>query len=882
MKESRMNIYVGNLPYAATETDLEELFQEYGPVATATVIRDRNDGRSKGFGFVEMENQEDGERAIEALDGEEMMGRPLKVNPARPREQRREPRSDDGHQNDHNREPELPDSDFFHNPYTFVPTPPREKAIKHGGFAGDFDPLKNGLDHASLKSNLWTGHIPIKLTTVTPLVLLKDDSRERDPKKHQTYDVLDYIPESSLRGMLRSAYEVVTNSRYGCFGNDHKEKLAYRMDPGEAPKLIPAIIKKDTSTGNLKACLYTGTSTPTHRGPKRDGSDQERAMYAAMLNQDLEYVHGGLPKTGHTVWAQIVLRKHDNPSYLYWAATKVWSTEKQPSKPAQKGDLNDPNVRMVKGHVFITNENIKKKHDERIFFYDNPNMTQAKEDITHIHEAWEKLIKNYRDAHTGNDIFGRPGAYNEPWTKIGEDPGETAWSPHLYQDSEHQTVWRKDPRGRATTHDTIKLQEGDMVYARCEFTGNTISGIKDLFPVTISRELYAKSPKDLLDDSLQPAKVLDELSPADRLFGWVPQNTEQDDDTASENESGYKSRIRVVCEDGPQPEIVQSFDGRNLPLTILGQPKPPQGRFYVAKDKDGNPQKSGYSKEAAGYSNGKGLRGRKQYWHHRGLEAERDEKKQKQCYWQPSVEDRTQIKRKDRYQEYRRPDNRPDEHNPHGGWQQTDSQNRSITGWIRPYTKFKASLYVQNLEPKELGALLWLLTLNEGKKNDEKHYFRLGYGKPLGFGSVTMEIDWKRSDCSNEWLPLGTGKDWKAHYAVFNANASSPEKVNHDEKSKLIKQFKKSMEEHAGKFDKLSFIEGFRQVLIGPVTDAPIHYPRLEYPEQGQYKPNPEGRNFEWFTDNERGIKRDEDGRRCVLPNVTGKDGLPYKPTKPK
>ena len=90
-----MNIYVGNVPYAATEEDLEELFGEYGPVATATIIRDRYDGRSKGFGFVEMENQEDGERAIEALDGQEMMGRPLKVNPARPREQRREPRRDD-------------------------------------------------------------------------------------------------------------------------------------------------------------------------------------------------------------------------------------------------------------------------------------------------------------------------------------------------------------------------------------------------------------------------------------------------------------------------------------------------------------------------------------------------------------------------------------------------------------------------------------------------------------------------------------------------------------------------------------------------------------------------------------------------------------------
>ena len=71
--------------------------------------------------------------------------------------------------------------DHFHNPYTFVPSPPRQDAIKTGGFAGDFDPLEcgRGLSHASLKPDLWTGHLPIKLTTVTPLVLPKTDGEER-------------------------------------------------------------------------------------------------------------------------------------------------------------------------------------------------------------------------------------------------------------------------------------------------------------------------------------------------------------------------------------------------------------------------------------------------------------------------------------------------------------------------------------------------------------------------------------------------------------------------------------------------------------------------------------------------------------------------------
>ena len=605
-----MNIYVGNVPYAATETDLKELFQEYGRVVTATIIRDRYDGRSKGFGFVEMENQAAGERAIEALDGKNFMRRPLKVNPARPREQRSSSRSRRGSQQSagsnrtSSQQSNASSGGTFHNPYTFIPTPPRPLKDLKGMFAGDFNPLEHDLNHASLTDDLWTGHIPIKITTVTPLVLLKDDGRERDPKKHQTYDVLDYIPESSLRGMLRSAYEVVTNSRYACFRN--KDRLTYRM-------------------------------------------------------------------------------------------------------------------------------------------------------------GWDKR--------------------------------------------EHE-----------------------------------------------------KSPNDLLDRSLKPAGKLCELSPADRLFGWVFQRQEQDQ--KQEAEPGYKSRIRVICEDGARSEIVKDFAGKTLPLTILGEPKPAQGRFYVAADNQGTPQKDGLNKEEAGYSRGKGLRGRKWYWHHNGLVATEAAE-----YWKASVEDRTQVKRNDRYQEYRRPNDQ--RRNP-----QTDSQNRSITGWIKPDTVFKASLYVQNLQRTELGALLWLLTLNNGiEDGDGKRYFRLGYGKPLGFGSVRVEIDKDRLE--NGCLPIGTGKGWKAYY--MNLNASSPAELDDTLQREYIQEFKASLlDAYKGvlsdgetadvqRFRDLPFINGFLQVLSGPKEDVPIHYPRL------RFNPQSKGENFRWFTAN-------DSGRKLALPAVTAKKGLPYQP----
>ncbi|MEC9341702.1 MAG: RNA-binding protein [Pseudomonadota bacterium] len=87
-----MNIYVGNLPYSTTDEDLREMFAAFGEVSSANVIMDRQSGRSKGFGFVEMSNSSEAESAINALNESSMNGRNIRVNEARPREDR--PRRD--------------------------------------------------------------------------------------------------------------------------------------------------------------------------------------------------------------------------------------------------------------------------------------------------------------------------------------------------------------------------------------------------------------------------------------------------------------------------------------------------------------------------------------------------------------------------------------------------------------------------------------------------------------------------------------------------------------------------------------------------------------------------------------------------------------------
>jgi len=86
--EKKMNIYVGNLNYKVTQEDLQELFSEYGEVVSVNIINDRETGRSKGFGFVEMADDADAENAINSLNGTSYLERDLKVNQAKPRESR--------------------------------------------------------------------------------------------------------------------------------------------------------------------------------------------------------------------------------------------------------------------------------------------------------------------------------------------------------------------------------------------------------------------------------------------------------------------------------------------------------------------------------------------------------------------------------------------------------------------------------------------------------------------------------------------------------------------------------------------------------------------------------------------------------------------------
>jgi RNA recognition motif-containing protein len=84
-----MNIYVGNLSYGMSEDELRDAFGAFGEVSSVKILMDRETGRSRGFGFVEMPNKNEAETAIAQLNGKDVGGRALRINEARPREQRR-------------------------------------------------------------------------------------------------------------------------------------------------------------------------------------------------------------------------------------------------------------------------------------------------------------------------------------------------------------------------------------------------------------------------------------------------------------------------------------------------------------------------------------------------------------------------------------------------------------------------------------------------------------------------------------------------------------------------------------------------------------------------------------------------------------------------
>lgn len=678
--------------------------------------------------------------------------------------------------------------DRFHNPYNFVPALPRDNKAIQGGELGDHKPV----GHGRYLSDYWSGRIAVKLTAITPL-LIPDAAEMSEVDGHKTYpirlgvDGKPYLPPTSIKGMLRSAYEAVTNSRLSVF-ETHDTPLARRM-PAAGTTAKPARVERrqdglylrileDSSCigGAAKLLRYDKRGQPPDKGEKSKALEYPRSQ--------------GLPQHGDPVRVKVEKGKVSR--------IEIWDKKTPPS--------NDWKV----GWVCITGANISSKQYERVFIQQDHDLAiKVTDDIVRL---WENLIFDYQKIHE-KELKERQRKQKAPNDYLGHKPGQTAWSRHIYDGKQR------------------KLDEGILCYVELDRHRNVAA----LQPVTISRRLYKQNPADLLPDNLQPAVDLSELSPADRVFGWVNQKNRQPKQKTS-NANSYKGQLRihsVQCKT-PAAQAIESFDNLGLPLAILGEPKPAQTRFYTAKDKMGTPLEQKVRKEHGYENNSRGLRGRKVYPHHRQLPDR---------YWHNPTQDRTEQNIEGRYQVYRRPSKD----------KERDSQNKSITGWVNPQSKFTFDIDIINLSGVELGALLWLLSLPDNT------YHRFGGGKPLGFGSVSLTIDW-----SSKNSYLYCGESWKTSYRSLT-KVDLPD----IEANSLMAQYRQAAEMvYEQKFESLPFIVAFLRCAQGFEDGISVHYP---WNPEKNGRPDPKEENFKWFTENER-------GDRLSLPSLLGGSSLPLNP----
>lgn len=365
-----------------------------------------------------------------------------------------------------------------------------------------------------------------------------------------------------------------------------------------------------------------------------------------------------------------------------------------------------------------------------------------------------------------------------------------------YQQRHHEHVERrrnhgKDPEkpdgkepgfSRFIVHEyEAELSDGDLVYVMLK----NMHQAEFIVPVSIPRVAYKNGIKDLLPNK-NLATCNDHenlcLCPACRVFGWVYQ-AEDGEVIDSKKRVAYAGRVRFT-----HGAFVQgSGTLPATPLAILSSPKPTTIRFYLQSKNGDIPEKWTGEGVKQGYDGENFLRGRKFYRHHHKVSEE--------SYYRA------------------------------GG--RCDDQNRTVRDPLLPGARFSFTVYFENLAPLELGALLWALEM------DNKCLHRLGYAKPLGFGSVKVKIDElavlspeiRYSSLDNSgWKPVG---DWQTEYV---------EKF----RTMLASYYKSS------DFESLPNIQDIRAILGESTRDLPIHYPRTNR------LPDPEGKNFEWFMGNNR------------------------------
>lgn len=658
-----------------------------------------------------------------------------------------------------------------------------------------------------------TGKIVCRLTTKTPLFIADShDTRveEINRKKHPHYRFFRdpegtiAIPGTSLRGAIRSIFETVTNSCFAHF--DGQKRLSYRLLPRDALTLVPARVhKKNEDTWQIE--LLPGTAQAESIDPDEKPSE----LYAAWIRlyDTLKTKHDRNKIPDRRCKLSLNGWKPGDSCYAiiekqeHTGRSRFWYWNVVALADDPSKLSKRKGQQVVQGYLCITNQNIENKHDERLFFRTDKQPTCLVLP-PEVRKTYRELIQDYQERHQ-EDIAKRrmPAQVHD---------GKPAISQFIIDT------------------DAQNLSDGDLVYAKLQRSNGKLV-VQYIAPVSIPRVAYERTIGDLLEPSdRKKCSSYDDLCPACRVFGWVWGTNDPDEQKPKADViTAYAGRVRFSHAIRIQEGDTSHLDpAQPISLSILSSPKPTTTRFYLAPKK-GKPR-DGLEDKAVDYNNTcQKLRGRKMYRHH-------GDKLDLREYCQIG---------------------------------ENSDQNCTVHDVQPPDTVFEFTVHFENMSDVELGALLWSLEMQEGKEKEgekERWHHRIGMGKPLGFGSATIEItalDILNPKTRYESLSI-------SGYESLSINGNDEEKdMLLSKKAAWITSFKQAMEErYCIQFDELDSVRDMR-AMLEESPRRPVHYPR------SSPKRDPQGENFKWFVWNRSGK---EPGPRKVLALADeDTEGLPFQ-----
>jgi CRISPR-associated protein (TIGR03986 family) len=659
-----------------------------------------------------------------------------------------------------------------------------------------------------------TGRATCRITTVGPVFVSDPYDVQGTRGEHQSFrffrdgDETPCIPASTLRGVIRSVFEAVTNS---CWELVSPRTLSRRVQTGVAAKLVPARLVREGEAWFLEE-LSGDTGVCQDGGPVAEG----QPLYAAWVSrydrtgaplaprpsraptlEDDEaqaYDERGFPVIpsnlthGARLFGRLRLTQHSRPGggneFFFWNVEALGAAEADVQAGRQPGDL------VVHGHYCETGFNINRKHDERFFFTTRPSPRRLRIGGEFV-ERYVELLKDYRELHSREVGTQR---------KDGTRPS--------------RFVEAKQVPSVSDCH-------GELVYAWLE--GADAGNVHALAPVSVPRLFYDHSIGDRFprNAAVTPCSHLKQdgaaprLCPACRVFGWVhnPRGGERDIERATPTVVASRSRVRV----GGARFASEALDPTVRPLNILSSPKPTTLRFYLMPAGGRMaPVKPGERVDNTKVDYDQAhmvVRGRKFYRSHREVALHPPEK--------------------------------------------NSGQNRTLREWLKPRQSAEFEVGFESLAPVELGALLWALEQEPG------FVHRLGFGKPLGLGTVRIQVT---------SLAIH-GPD---RYAVGGPSETGGEADPRAHVEPLKECFRRAMARRYGAdFLALPNVADLRALLRADPSDLPVTYPSLNddrHPE-----------SFHWFVVNNGRQYRDrpDAGRGVWLPIAAEDEGLPFDPASP-